>query len=101
MRCALQLVDHPTIRPSNIHNPEVLAQYADDFLYLGCVRFVKQVGGGGVVGGQVGATADGTAGGRDGRWAGRRTGRHVVMSLCVWLGGEGGVPCRARLTSRL
>ena len=38
----LQLVDHPLIRPSSIHSPDVLSQYADDFLYLGCVRFVKQ-----------------------------------------------------------
>lgn len=40
-----QLVDHPLIRPSSIHNPDVLAQYADEYLYLGCVRFVKQARG--------------------------------------------------------
>ena len=39
---ALQLVDHPFIKPSAIHSHEVLEGYADEFLYLGCVKFVKQ-----------------------------------------------------------
>ena len=48
LRCAalhcsvLQLVDHPFIKPSAIHSHEVLEGYADEFLYLGCVKFVKQ-----------------------------------------------------------
>ncbi|KAI8469681.1 MAG: PTPA-domain-containing protein [Monoraphidium minutum] len=38
-----QLVGHPVIRPKSIHNPEVLEAYAGDYMYLGCVAFVKQV----------------------------------------------------------
>ena len=40
---AAQLVHHPFIRPGSIHSQEVLDAGADDYLYLSCVRFVKQV----------------------------------------------------------
>ncbi len=39
----LQLVDHPFIKPSSILSHEVLESYASEYLYLGCVQFVKQV----------------------------------------------------------
>ena len=39
---ASQLVGHPYIRPGSIHSQEVLDMSADDYLYLSCVRFVKQ-----------------------------------------------------------
>lgn len=38
-----QLVDHPFIKPGSIHSAEVLASYADEYLYLGAVAFVRQV----------------------------------------------------------
>ena len=38
-----QLIDHPIIRPRSIHNQEVLDTCAADYMYLSCVRFVKQV----------------------------------------------------------
>eukprot|EP00887_Chlorella_sp_A99_P005770 scaffold1.g5770.t1 len=38
-----QLIDHPIIKPVHIHSPEILESYSSEFLYLGCVRFVKQV----------------------------------------------------------
>ena len=38
-----QLMDHPFIRPRSIHSQEVLDTCAPDYMYLGCVRFVKQV----------------------------------------------------------
>lgn len=38
-----QLVNHPLIRPKSVHNPEVLEMYADDYMYLGCIKFVKEV----------------------------------------------------------
>ena len=46
--CALcrpvpQLVDHPFIKPSSIHSHELLEGYAGEYLYLGCIKFVKQV----------------------------------------------------------
>lgn len=40
---AAQLVGHPLIRPKSIHNPDILEAYARDYMYLGCVAFVKQV----------------------------------------------------------
>lgn len=40
-----QLAAHPIIKPRSIHNPDVLEAYGDAYLYLGCVAFVKQVGG--------------------------------------------------------
>jgi serine/threonine-protein phosphatase 2A activator len=36
-------VDHPFIKPSSILSHEVLEAYAGEYLYLGCVQFVKQV----------------------------------------------------------
>ena len=39
---APQLIDHPTLRPASIHNPDMLEQASQDYLYFGCVRFVKQ-----------------------------------------------------------
>ncbi len=38
-----QLIDHPFIRPPSILSQETLDTCSDDYLYLGCVRFVKQV----------------------------------------------------------
>ncbi|CAK0782979.1 hypothetical protein CVIRNUC_006174 [Coccomyxa viridis] len=38
-----QLIDHPYIRPRSIHNKEILDTCSEDFMYLSCVRFVKQV----------------------------------------------------------
>ncbi|BDA45850.1 Serine/threonine-protein phosphatase 2A activator [Coccomyxa sp. Obi] len=38
-----QLIDHPFIRPRSIHSQEVLDTCSSDYMYLGCVRFVKQV----------------------------------------------------------
>ncbi len=40
---ALQLINHPMIRPKSIHNPDILEEFSDEYLYLGCIRFVKQV----------------------------------------------------------
>ncbi|GBF94505.1 hypothetical protein Rsub_07039 [Raphidocelis subcapitata] len=38
-----QLVSHPVLRPSSIHNADALEAFAGDYSYLGCVAFVKQV----------------------------------------------------------
>lgn len=40
---ASQLVAHPMIKPKSIHNPDVLEAYYLEYLYLACVKFVKQV----------------------------------------------------------
>ena len=37
-----QLIGHPFIRPGSILNKEVLDTCWEDYLYLSCVRFVKQ-----------------------------------------------------------
>lgn len=60
-----QLVDHPFIKPSSILSHEVLESYASEYLYLGCVQFVKQVGHREVEG-RTGVLAGDTAGGRVG-----------------------------------
>lgn len=38
-----QLVNHPLIRPKSIHNPEIMEEFTHEYLYLGCIAFVKQV----------------------------------------------------------
>jgi serine/threonine-protein phosphatase 2A activator len=40
---ASQLVGHPILKPKSIHNEEVLETYSHEYLYLGCVTFVKKV----------------------------------------------------------
>ena len=42
---ASQLVGHPMIKPKSINNSDVLEAYSHEYLYLGCVKFVKQVRG--------------------------------------------------------
>ncbi|KAL3161810.1 hypothetical protein ABBQ38_008902 [Trebouxia sp. C0009 RCD-2024] len=41
-----QLNGHPSITPSSIHSQAVLDANAEDYLYLGCIKFVKQVNSG-------------------------------------------------------
>jgi hypothetical protein len=48
-KTSLQLVDHPFIKPGGIHSHEVLEGYSSEYLYLAAVKFVKQVGCGGVL----------------------------------------------------
>lgn len=38
---------HDRITPTAIHDERILTEYADDFLYLACIRFLKQVKSGG------------------------------------------------------
>ena len=38
-----QLNGHTTITPSSIHSQSILDTNAADYLYLGCIKFVKQV----------------------------------------------------------
>eukprot|EP00191_Tetraselmis_sp_GSL018_P013413 CAMPEP_0177585076 /NCGR_PEP_ID=MMETSP0419_2-20121207/4268_1 /TAXON_ID=582737 /ORGANISM="Tetraselmis sp., Strain GSL018" /LENGTH=390 /DNA_ID=CAMNT_0019074721 /DNA_START=417 /DNA_END=1590 /DNA_ORIENTATION=- len=38
-----QLVGHPYIKPKSIHTEEVLEGFSHEYLYLGCVTFVRKV----------------------------------------------------------
>ena len=40
---AAQLVGHPMIKPKSIHSPDVMEGYAHEYMYLGSIKFVKQV----------------------------------------------------------
>jgi len=40
---AAQLVNHPSILPSSIHDDEVLEEGAADYLYLNAIAFIKKV----------------------------------------------------------
>lgn len=42
---AAQLINHPMIKPKSINNSDILATYSKEYLYLGGIQFVKQVGG--------------------------------------------------------
>lgn len=37
-----QLLGNPLIQPSSIHNDQIVNTYADEYLYLGCIRFIRQ-----------------------------------------------------------
>lgn len=38
-----QLIAHPMIKPKSIHNADILEAYSSTYLYLNCIKFVKQV----------------------------------------------------------
>ncbi|PRP81050.1 protein phosphatase 2A, regulatory subunit B' [Planoprotostelium fungivorum] len=38
-----QLIGHPSIKPKSIHDGEVLKQSSDDYLYLSCISFTKEM----------------------------------------------------------
>lgn len=38
-----QLVGHKYMKPKSIHNEDVMDQYSSEYLYLGCVQFVKKM----------------------------------------------------------
>jgi hypothetical protein len=40
---AAQLVNHPHILPSSIHDEELLEREADDYMYLGAIAFIRKV----------------------------------------------------------
>ena len=40
---ASELIKHPTIIPDSIHDDKVLDKFADTYMYLGCIKFIKQV----------------------------------------------------------
>lgn len=40
---AAQLVNHPHILPSSIHDEELLKQAADDYMYLSAIAFIRKV----------------------------------------------------------
>jgi serine/threonine-protein phosphatase 2A activator len=38
-----QLKGHKYMKPKSIHNQDILDSFSHEYLYLGCVQFVKQV----------------------------------------------------------
>ncbi|CAK9251378.1 unnamed protein product [Sphagnum jensenii] len=40
---AAQLVGHPSISPSSIHDPKVLSDYAAEYLYLEGIQYIKKI----------------------------------------------------------
>ena len=38
-----QLIGHPTVRPSGVNSMAVVTEYADAYLYMGCVKFIRDI----------------------------------------------------------
>ncbi|KAG0471204.1 hypothetical protein HPP92_015750, partial [Vanilla planifolia] len=38
-----QLIEHKYIKPKSIHNPDILDNFSNEYMYLSCVAFVKKV----------------------------------------------------------
>ncbi|RDX61853.1 Serine/threonine-protein phosphatase 2A activator, partial [Mucuna pruriens] len=38
-----QLIDHKYMKPKSIHNEDILENFSSEYLYLGCIAFVKKV----------------------------------------------------------
>lgn len=37
-----QLIDHKYMKPKSIHNPDILENFSNEYMYLACVSFVKK-----------------------------------------------------------
>jgi hypothetical protein len=35
--------DHKHLRPKSIHDPDILDQFGDDYMYFACIRFINSV----------------------------------------------------------
>ncbi len=42
---AAQLRGHKYIRPKSIHDDDIVSEFAKDYMYLSCVKFINSVGG--------------------------------------------------------
>ncbi|KAG9135457.1 hypothetical protein Leryth_007216 [Lithospermum erythrorhizon] len=40
---ASQLIDHKYMKPKSIHNDDILGNFANEYLYLSCIIFIKKV----------------------------------------------------------
>lgn len=40
---ASQLRGHKYIRPKSIHDPEIVEEYAKDYMYFACIQFINSV----------------------------------------------------------
>lgn len=38
-----QLIDHKYMKPKSIHNPDILDNFSNEYMYLACVSFVRKV----------------------------------------------------------
>ena len=38
-----QLIDHPSIQPSGVNSMAVVNEYADRYLYMGCIKFIRDI----------------------------------------------------------
>ena len=50
-----QLLGNPLIQPSSIHSDQIVNTYADEYLYLGCIRFIRQASHG-ILRGHIGSS---------------------------------------------
>ncbi|KAI5840534.1 hypothetical protein DFP73DRAFT_500393 [Morchella snyderi] len=40
---ASQLYSHPHLRPKCIHDPEILEEFSNEYMYLGCISFINSI----------------------------------------------------------
>jgi len=38
-----KIIGHPTIKPKSIHDNNIVLQFSDDYLYLACIKFIREV----------------------------------------------------------
>ena len=38
-----QLYSHPHLRPKSIHDDDVLQEFGDEYIYLGCIEFINSI----------------------------------------------------------
>ena len=38
-----QLYSHPHLRPKSIHDEDVLGEYGEEYMYLGCIQFINSI----------------------------------------------------------
>lgn len=40
---ASQLANHPILKPKSIHDDQILEDFGEDYIYLGCIRFINSI----------------------------------------------------------
>jgi len=42
-KCIFFPQDHPKIKPKSIHSPDLVDSFAEDYMYLSCIKFINEV----------------------------------------------------------
>ena len=41
--CSIGILDHPIFKPKSVLNKEIVEDFAKDFMYFDCIRYINMV----------------------------------------------------------